>query len=116
MSLRPDWQFDSALGERKLLEHLGAASLQAWGAHELGEAHAAAAGLLAYAEHTQGRQLTHIHTVQVQRGDDLLQQQEQHLNQLGINAIRAQQEHVKQLRLNARFELARIYDKLTETE
>ncbi len=23
MSLRPDWQFDSALGERKLLEHLG---------------------------------------------------------------------------------------------
>ncbi len=72
MSLRPDWQFDSALGERKLLEHLGAASLQAWGAHELGEAHAAAAGLLAYAEHTQGRQLTHIHTVQVQRGDDLI--------------------------------------------
>ena len=72
MSLRPDWQFDSALGERKLLEHLGAASLQAWGAHELGEAQAAAAGLLAYAEHTQGRQLTHIHTVQVQRGDDLI--------------------------------------------
>lgn len=72
MSLRPDWQFDSALGERKLLEHLGAASLQAWGAHGLGEAHAAAAGLLAYAEHTQGRQLTHIHTVQVQRGDDLI--------------------------------------------
>lgn len=72
MSLRPDWQFDSALGERKLLEHLGAASLQAWGAHELGEAHAAAAGLLQYAEHTQGRQLTHIHTVQVQRGGDLI--------------------------------------------
>ncbi|RLJ39550.1 DNA mismatch repair protein MutS [Acidovorax sp. 106] len=72
MSLRPDWQFDSALGERKLLEHLGAASLQAWGAHGLGEAHAAAAGLLAYAEHTQGRQLTHVHTVQVQRGDDLI--------------------------------------------
>ena len=72
MALRPDWQFDSALGERKLLEHLGAASLQAWGAHELGEAHAAAAGLLAYAEHTQGRSLTHVHSVQVQRGDDLI--------------------------------------------
>ena len=42
MSLRPDWQFDSALGERKLLEYLGAASLQAWGAQDLGEAHAAA--------------------------------------------------------------------------
>ena len=72
MSLRPDWQFDSALGERKLLEHLGAASLQAWGAHGLGEAHAAAAALLQYAEHTQGRALTHVHSVQVQRGDDLI--------------------------------------------
>ncbi|MFN7855835.1 MAG: DNA mismatch repair protein MutS [Acidovorax sp.] len=72
MSLRPDWQFESALGERKLLEHLGAASLQAWGAQGLGEAHAAAAGLLAYAEHTQGRSLTHVHSVQVQRGDDLI--------------------------------------------
>ena len=72
MSPRPDWQFDSALGERKLLEHLGAASLQAWGAQELGEAHAAAAGLLAYAEHTQGRALTHVHSVQVQRNDDLI--------------------------------------------
>ena len=72
MSLRPDWQFDSALGERKLLENLGAASLQAWGAQELGEAHAAAAALLQYAEHTQGRALTHVHSVQVQRGDDLI--------------------------------------------
>ncbi len=69
---RPDWQFDSQLGERKLLEHLDAASLQAWGAQDLGEAHAAAAGLLQYAEHTQGRQLSHVHSVQVQRGDDLI--------------------------------------------
>ena len=51
-----------------------------------------------------------------QRVDILLRQQEQHLNQLGIDAIRAQQEHIRQLRLNARFELARIYDKLTETQ
>ena len=72
MSLRPDWQFDSALGERKLLENLGAASLQAWDAQGLGEAHAATAGLLAYAEHTQGRTLTHVHSVQVQRNDDLI--------------------------------------------
>jgi DNA mismatch repair protein MutS len=55
MSPRPDWQFDSALGERKLLEQLGAASLQAWSAQDLAQAHAAAAALLAYAEHTQGR-------------------------------------------------------------
>ncbi|MES2611932.1 MAG: DNA mismatch repair protein MutS [Pseudomonadota bacterium] len=72
MGPRPDWQFDGTLGERKLLEHLGAASLQAWGAQELTQAHAAAAGLLAYAEHTQGRTLTHVHSVQVQRGDDLI--------------------------------------------
>ncbi|WP_291439150.1 DNA mismatch repair protein MutS [Acidovorax sp.] len=72
MSPRPDWQFDSALGERKLLENLGAASLQAWGAQDLGESHAAAAGLLTYAEHTQGRTLTHVHSVQVQRNDDLI--------------------------------------------
>ncbi|HRL97970.1 MAG TPA: DNA mismatch repair protein MutS [Acidovorax sp.] len=72
MSPRPDWQFDSALGERKLLDNLGAASLQAFSAQDLGEAHAAAAGLLTYAEHTQGRTLTHVHSVQVQRGDDLI--------------------------------------------
>ncbi|MGV3681402.1 MAG: DNA mismatch repair protein MutS [Acidovorax sp.] len=72
MGPRPDWQFDATLGERKLLEHLGAASLQAWGAQDLAQAHAAAAGLLAYAEHTQGRTLTHVHSVQVQRGDDLI--------------------------------------------
>ena len=72
MSPRPDWQFDGPLGERKLLEQLGAASLQAWSAHDLGLAHAAAAGLLQYAEHTQGRQLTHVHSVQVQRGNDLI--------------------------------------------
>ncbi|RAR55002.1 UNVERIFIED_CONTAM: DNA mismatch repair protein MutS [Acidovorax defluvii] len=72
MAPRPDWQFDSQLGERKLLEQLGAASLQAWSAQDLAQAHAAAAALLQYAEHTQGRQLTHVHSVQVQRGDDLI--------------------------------------------
>jgi hypothetical protein len=48
-----------------------------------------------------------------QRVDGLLQQQEQLINQLGIDALGEQQLHVKQLRLNARYELARIYDKLT---
>ena len=72
MAPRPDWQFDSQLGERKLLEQLGAASLQAWSAQDMAQAHAAAAALLQYAEHTQGRQLTHVHSVQVQRGGDLI--------------------------------------------
>ncbi|MBP8778900.1 MAG: DNA mismatch repair protein MutS [Alicycliphilus sp.] len=72
MNLRPDWQFDAALGQRKLLEHLGAASLQAWNAEGLADAHAAAAALLQYAEHTQGRTLTHVHGVRVQQGDALI--------------------------------------------
>ena len=72
ISPRPDWQFDSPLGARKLLQHLGAASLQAWDAQELPQAHAAAAALLQYAEHTQGRALTHVHAVQVQRAGDLI--------------------------------------------
>lgn len=46
----------------------------------------------------------------------LLKQQEQHINQLAIDAIRGQQQHILQLRLNARFELARIYDKLADTQ
>ena len=46
----------------------------------------------------------------------LLKQQEQRINQLAIEAIRAQQQHIVQLNLNARFELARIYDKLAVTQ
>jgi len=46
------------------------------------------------------------------RVTDLLNQQEQQINRLAIDAIRVQQEHVRKLMLNARFELARIYDKL----
>jgi DNA mismatch repair protein MutS len=70
--LRPAWQFDSALGERKLVEQLQTQSLAAWGANDVPQAHAAAAALLAYAEHTQGRALTHVHGVQVVRDDALI--------------------------------------------
>jgi len=66
---RAGWQFDAALGQRKLLEQLHAASLAAWQADALPQAHAAAAALLAYAEHTQGRALSHVQTIRVQRGD-----------------------------------------------
>ncbi|MEI7762335.1 MAG: DNA mismatch repair protein MutS [Comamonadaceae bacterium] len=73
VTLRPDWQFDAGLGQRKLLEQLKAASLAAWQAQELTLAHAAAAALLAYAEHTQGRALTHLHSLRVQRDDELIE-------------------------------------------
>ena len=70
--VRPAWAFDSGLGERKLLEQLQAASLGAWDAQDLKDAHAAAAALLAYAEHTQGRALTHIKSLQVARSGELI--------------------------------------------
>jgi DNA mismatch repair protein MutS len=67
ITARPEWQFDAALGQRKLLDALRAASLASWNAQDLPLAHAACAALLGYAEHTQGRTLTHISAVQVQR-------------------------------------------------
>jgi DNA mismatch repair protein MutS len=70
LTSRPEWQFDSVLGARKLLETLQAASLSGWNAQDLIMAHAACAALLGYAEHTQGRALTHISSVAVQRDDE----------------------------------------------
>lgn len=70
---RPAFQFDAGLGERKLLEQLKAASLSAWGAEDLPHAHAAAAALLAYAEHTQGRALSHVQQLQVVRAGERIE-------------------------------------------
>ena len=72
LTARAPWQFDAALGQRKLLDALQAASLASWNAQDLALAHAAAGALLVYAEHTQGRALTHVSSVQVQRDDTLL--------------------------------------------
>ena len=72
LTARPEWQFEAGLGLRKLLEQLNCATLTAWGADELLQAHAAAAALLGYAEHTQGRTLTHVQSLRVQRGDELI--------------------------------------------
>ena len=69
---RPAWQFDGALGQRKLCEQLGVANLQGFNAHELTLAHAAGSALLAFAEHTQGRALAHVRSLRVQRASDLL--------------------------------------------
>ena len=72
LAARPEWQFDAALGQRTLLEMLKATTLASWNAESMPLAHAATSALLAYAEHTQGRALTHIHSVQVQRDDELI--------------------------------------------
>ncbi|MBU1360826.1 MAG: DNA mismatch repair protein MutS, partial [Gammaproteobacteria bacterium] len=73
LSLRPAWQFDPGLGERKLREQMGSAHLAAWGAESLAQAHAAAAALLGYAEHTQGRALSHLQRLRVERDDELIE-------------------------------------------
>jgi DNA mismatch repair protein MutS len=69
---RPAWQFDSALGERKLCAQLKVASLEGFNAQGLAAAHAAAAALLSYAEHTQNRALGHVASLSVQRASELL--------------------------------------------
>ena len=68
----PAWQFDAGLGTKRLLAQLKAASLAAWNADGLANAHAAASALLGYAEHTQGRALPHVQGLRVVRPDELI--------------------------------------------
>ena len=70
---RPTWQFDATLGLRKLLAQLQTTSLSAWQAQDLSQAHAAVAALLGYAEHTQGRTLSHVQGLRVERDDRLIE-------------------------------------------
>ena len=72
LTTRPQWQFDSGLGERKLQEVLQVATLASWNAQDLALAHAAAGALLGYAEHTQGRALLHLSGLEVQRNGELI--------------------------------------------
>ena len=72
LAARAAWQFDAALGARRLLQQLKVASLASWHAEELHQAHAAAAALLGYAEHTQGRTLPHVQALQVVRSGELI--------------------------------------------
>jgi DNA mismatch repair protein MutS len=72
LTQRPQFQFDAGLGLRKLLDQLQSATLTAWRADDVVHAHAAAAALLSYAEHTQGRALSHVQNLEVQRDDELI--------------------------------------------
>ena len=73
VAARAAWQFDAALGARRLLEQLKVASLSSWHAQALHQAHAAAAALLGYAEHTQGRTLPHVQALIVVRSGELIE-------------------------------------------
>jgi DNA mismatch repair protein MutS len=73
---RPAWQFDAELGLRKLCELLGVSTLAGFNAQELPRAHAAAAALISYAEHTSGgarSALGHVKSLGVEKGGDLLE-------------------------------------------
>jgi DNA mismatch repair protein MutS len=69
---RPAWQFDAGLGLRKLCEQLRVASLVGYNAQDLTLAHAAAAALLTYAEHTQSQTLAHVQTLAVEHSGSLI--------------------------------------------
>lgn len=73
LTQRPSWQFDTALGQRKLCAQLRVAHLAGFGAQEMALAHAAAAALLAFAEHTQSQSLAHVHTLEVERAGELIE-------------------------------------------
>lgn len=73
---RPAWQFDTELGLRKLHELLGVTTLAGFNAHELPRAHAAAAALVSYAEHTSGgakSALGHVKSLHVDKASELLE-------------------------------------------
>jgi DNA mismatch repair protein MutS len=72
LTLRPAWQFDTGLGQRKLLEQLLTQNLQAFDAQDLEQAHAAAGALLEYARQTQGRDLVHVRELVVAKNDALI--------------------------------------------
>ena len=66
---RPDWHFDTALGQRKLCAQLQVAHLGGFDAQTLTAAHAAAAALLTYAEQTQGGTLPLLADLRVERAE-----------------------------------------------
>ncbi len=72
LTARPAWQFEATLGVRRLMAQLQVASLASFNAEAMGEAHAAASALLGYAEHTQGRALSHVHSLQVVRSGEFI--------------------------------------------
>ncbi|HET9977884.1 MAG TPA: DNA mismatch repair protein MutS [Burkholderiaceae bacterium] len=72
LTQRPAWQFDAALGLRKLSAQLRVASLAGFNAQDLTLAHAAAGALLAFAEHTQSQTLAHVKSLEVPKSGELI--------------------------------------------
>ncbi len=74
--LRPttvaDWHFEIPAAQKALLEQLGAATLAGFGAEGMSAAIGAAGALLVYARNTQGKNLQHVRTLQVEHEDEFI--------------------------------------------
>ena len=67
-----DWHFDVAAARKALCEQMNVLTLSGFGAEQLEAALGAAGALLLYARNTQGKQLTHINRLQVEREDEFI--------------------------------------------
>jgi DNA mismatch repair protein MutS len=68
----PPWSFDFEAARKRLLEQLGASSLEGYGVADLRPAIAACGALLDYARKTQGQALSHITAVSAERAGQYL--------------------------------------------
>jgi DNA mismatch repair protein MutS len=68
----PAWSFDAASGRKRLLEQLGATTLQGFGIDDLEPAIGACGALLDYARKTQGQALAHVASVRAERAGEYL--------------------------------------------
>ena len=68
----PPWTFDYESAKKRLLEQLGAASLEGYGIEDLRPAIAACGALLDYARKTQGQALAHVTAVTAERAGQYL--------------------------------------------
>jgi DNA mismatch repair protein MutS len=68
----PAWSFDAASGRKRLLEQLGATTLQGFGIEDLEPAIGACGALLDYARKTQGQALAHVASVRAERAGEYL--------------------------------------------
>jgi DNA mismatch repair protein MutS len=68
----PAWSFDNASGRKRLLEQLGATTLQGFGVDDMEPAIGACGALLDYARKTQGQALAHVASVRAERAGEYL--------------------------------------------
>jgi DNA mismatch repair protein MutS len=68
----PDWHFDVANGGKALCDQLAVATLNGFGAENLGAAIGAAGALLRYAESTQGKGLQHVRALTVESENEFI--------------------------------------------